>query len=651
MRLVWFEMTGYKRFAELAKINVNEKLVAIVGPNEAGKTSLLKCLLHFNHRDPFVAKGGSQEISRGVEIADSDTVAEWTFALDDGDRAAIAHVPEAKSVRWYGIAKRKSGKTYFSLAPWPKRSRELRDKSVREIVERLKQTEQTDDVDLVDDEPADQSELICCFRKLSSALENDESDLPKATVEAIRETIDLIEDEADSLRVLLEDLHAYESGDSPTDQVGALLSKRQPKFLFFSAEDRNLKSEYDLDGYFREEDRKKNILREKIPVALKNLAHATELDLKSLYDAQKNDDRGKVRTLLERAQGRITDSLHQSWTQSKLSISLELDGYRFQILLRSEEGEYVKVVERSDGLRQFVALLLFLARQPTSVCKPILLIDEAESRLHYDAQADLVQVLARQDLASKVIYTTHSIGCLPENLGSGIRMIAAEDPYSKVENHFWDSSRPGFSPLLFSMGAQTLAFLPMRYAVIAEGAADLILVPELLKAGLNVEHLGFQVVPGLSSATGAEIAILDKESSRTAYLTDGDKAGRKMRGKIADAGVSPSMMLSLPVIEGEETVIEDYVPATSYVAAINEELTRSGCTKTITEKDVARPNRPRNLEQWCKAHDLGIPSKRAVAYHIVESQYERPVLDQEAIPQIRSLHDAIATALALNTEV
>lgn len=650
MKLVWFEVKGYKRFAEHSKVNLSEKLVAIVGPNEAGKTSLLRCLQHFNNRDAFVDSGGSQELTRGATIEDDDTIAEWTFALDDGDRAAIKDIPEAAKVRWYAIEKKKTGKAFFSLKPWPKRDISVRQDIREELDAALKKLADMSNSDPENEGTKDYSGLIEKFKELSTELTSSEGDLPKPVVEKIAEYSKIVgKTPLSAFERKLKDLHSHESMDSPSVRVGAILSNRQPEFLMFSPSDRNLKSEYDLGSFFRIADSQRVIAGpDKIPTALQNLAHATNLDLESLHLAQSNNDRGRVATILEKAQVKITELVQGSWTQSKLIVSLELDGQRFQILIRSKEGEYVKVVERSDGFRQFVALLLFLARQPNTECKPILLIDEAESRLHYDAQADLAQVLAKQQLASKVIYTTHSIGCLPEDLGSGIRMVAAGDADSVIENYFWNSKRPGFSPLLFAMGAQTLAFLPIRYAVITEGAADMILVPALLKAGLAKEHLGFQIVPGLSSGTSSEIAVLDNESSRTAYLVDGDGAGRRMHAKIKEAGVADKMILNLPAIDGEETVIEDYVPIETYISAVSEELRRSGCQTTITKDDLPRPNRPKRLEEWCKNSKVSIPSKRMVAYHMVDNQFKLPLVDDSVAEQILELHSTIVKTLGLD---
>lgn len=86
-------------------------------------------------------------------------------------------------------------------------------------------------------------------------------------------------------------------------------------------------------------------------------------------------------------------------------------------------SDYLGIENRSDGLRQFVALRAHVASNVSVGGEPVLLIDEADIHLHYNAQADLVQVLETQDEAAKVIDTTHSAGCLPQDLGRGIRII------------------------------------------------------------------------------------------------------------------------------------------------------------------------------------------------------------------------------------
>jgi hypothetical protein len=53
MRLISVELTGLKRFEQTTKINLDGKLIALVGPNEAGKTSILDALGWFGSDEPL----------------------------------------------------------------------------------------------------------------------------------------------------------------------------------------------------------------------------------------------------------------------------------------------------------------------------------------------------------------------------------------------------------------------------------------------------------------------------------------------------------------------------------------------------------------------------------------------------------------------
>lgn len=110
----------------------------------------------------------------------------------------------------------------------------------------------------------------------------------------------------------------------------------------------------------------------------------------------------------------------QAWNQSKVTVHFKLDSNRLELWLTELDnaGKVTDIEERSDGLLMFVSLAAFVSSQRLAI-PPILLIDEAETHLHFDSQADLVGVLLKQVEATQVFYTTRSPGCLPADLGTG----------------------------------------------------------------------------------------------------------------------------------------------------------------------------------------------------------------------------------------
>jgi predicted ATP-dependent endonuclease of OLD family len=280
----------------------------------------------------------------------------------------------------------------------------------------------------------------------------------------------------------------------------------------------------------------------------------------------------------------------------------------------------------------------------------VLLVDEAESHLHYDAQADLVRVFSRQQTVAKIIYTTHSAGCLPQDLGAGVRVVVpGEDGVSKLRNNFWTEG-PGFSPLLTAMGASVLAFTPTRFAVVAEGASEVIMLPSLLREATGRGDLGFQVAPGLAELTPAAVPQLDLEAARVAYVVDDDKAGRAIRKKLGRGGVPDDLIVTLGG-RSSGLVLEDMCKREAYGKAVNSEFARShGEAIQMPETAVPAKGRPAALEAWCSQEGIEPPSKTAIAYRVLDICAEgEGIVARNRRAALVSTYRELARALRLDT--
>jgi predicted ATP-dependent endonuclease of OLD family len=108
MRLIKVGCERYKRFRERVEMDVDEKVIAIVGPNEAGKSSWLEALAHLETDEAFPTSVRTRGTTAQPKV--------WArFVLDGADKAALADIPEARSVRQFIVTK--STRHAYQLEP------------------------------------------------------------------------------------------------------------------------------------------------------------------------------------------------------------------------------------------------------------------------------------------------------------------------------------------------------------------------------------------------------------------------------------------------------------------------------------------------------------------------------------------------------
>lgn len=652
MRPYKIELAGYKRFKEVSAMNVSGKLTAIVGPNEAGKTSFLEAVERLGRDDPFDSHEHTRQFA-------GETYVRGFFKLEDADRDALQDLPGGSSVSDYEFTRRSDGRRVTKITPRLRRDLDPRH-SLGVELSRVTTTNWYERLDFQDNEETGESgeELVAAFKALvERAIAILASDDESLTDEQIQE-LELIENRLtasagaksyENAVSKLEGLLELERADAPEVEAKRRLAVRVPEFLLFDTDSLNIPDSHAMGT--------------DLPQGLKNLCELAEFDYDEAFEAEQSGESGRRDGLVTRANAKLEEFFASSWGQSKIAVRLAVDSPdgepRLTVQAWDEEYEYHELSLRSQGLRQFVALVAFIEiRAQRSSAPKILLIDEAEQHLHYDAQADLVRVLTTQPVAQKVIYTTHSAGCLPADLGTGVRLIAKDGPEgtpddewreSKVHNWFWTASGVGFSPLLIGMGAASFAFAATRYALMTEGPTDMMLLPSLFCEADEREYLLFQCVPGLSTEPTKSAEHFELTAAQVAYLVDGDPAGSRMkRDLVEEAGAPDARVFDL--LNGEEELeTEDLVDPEVFLKAVNLVVQDTCKCGPIPADAIPEAGRPAAINAWLSSNGEEPLPKRMVAERILDLRDDGPILSERRAAFVREKLLAIEQALGIGS--
>ena len=667
MRLIKLKLKDYRRFAGEQSLDLNETLIALVGPNEAGKSSILSALDLVGR----LAMPSATDSTRGVS---SRATLSALFVLEPDDRALLADIHDGNTVThvWVDLIE---GEVRSVWRPDPFPFRDLRPRRrCKGLIDGLEGDPGLDDAYSTGDEWRWDPDV---FVHVKASLDSDAESLSQQDIASLEElghrlrgiqypvAADVYEGDAQvsekdeqraearmSAASALIDLAEIERQPRPVRLVIDALAGRTPDVAFFRETDRDLESTYNLTDVATDP-----------PPALRNLCALAELDLAGVQEDLGSGRVPHVEAVFEAANARLKARFRDTWRQSDVypRLSTPLDGV-MRIMVAVEGGtDYSFPEERSDGLRWFMALHAFLTARGEQ--EPILLVDEAETHLHYDAQADLVDALMSQRIARQVVYTTHSVGCLPPDLGCGIRVVlAAQDAErSRISNSYWsvdpdDDPKVGYTPLLFAMGARLLSLTIPRYGVVVEGPSDAILLPSLFREATGLPNLAYRIVPGLSDIADTDVSTLSHHAGKVVSLTDGDAGGVEICSKLRSGGIPASDIFNLGSVLSDCT-LEDLVDPGVLAGAINQELdTWNIGPFRVTEADLPETQR------WSWLLEQGVSSgtalerlsKPRVAQRVVDigrdartSGEPQALLMSTTATKMQKLHRRLSSALGL----
>ncbi|MDX2834750.1 AAA family ATPase [Streptomyces scabiei] len=675
MRLHSAIFANFRRFSEESSLIIDDPLVALVGPNEAGKTSILQAIHKCANKINFAAS----DVAKGADSGSlKEPLVRLKFVIEEDDLEAIKGIPHSVTPKWL-ILNGYVDKRHITFLPMPtrdaaqiehvsgliddilKRGRVAQSGDIEalpesdalaEVLTKVKEdlpsfsayrTKAVPANKLVNIDSALQHLGVLVHGDLNSFLEREGDDAKASITIAGRKAISRIDRKRyvlSAMENLATDLVALRealTGTPPANAIASAILSRVPSVVTFTEQDRDLPSSIDLTA------------GEVMPRGLVNLLRLAKVDVEELRKVVSEDDHLRLAEMLEQANLALKE-VFQAWRQESVWPYIQVSNRTLRVLVRVDSTRaYTDLHDRSDGLRQFIALVAcinaarFFEKGDRDV---IVLIDEAENHLHYDAQADLIEVFTRQNVAKQIIYSTHSAGCLPEDLGSGVRVIRQipATATSSITNWFW-SDGSGFTPLLLAMGAATLAFASVRKVIITEGPSDMLLLPSLLRQATGLTSLGYQIAPGLSELSPGLAKDLDLEAARSGFLVDGDPGGRALRQKLIDSGYAPERVL---ILGGDNSglTLEDLVDESIYLACANELLDGNDNNRMPTGHKLPQGNPHSGVKVWCEHKGIAVPGKRLIAQALVRLARTEEIVSVKHVQTLQGLHAAALKLLS-----
>ena len=543
MKLKSFRVKNFRSINDSGIIST-DRLTAILGRNESGKSNLLLALQMLNPPEGIeeVQKIKNYPRDRKLSECSEDTeLLETCWILSEEEKSKLSTIfPRSFNVTEVEIS-RNYGKTrYFSMVNLSAHDfdRDHIRKSIKKLCTRIeiefdKLEEKKDELQnsikdsLVSINPTQDDSAYGWYKKSYSIFADARKSLMSASIESseVDDMIDELEEKALS----------FNDQDKKQEAIN-WLSSLIPKFIYVD-DYPELNGHHNLNEY---NSRKTKNALTKEDKNFEKLCKVSGIDPLQLIE-EANDPELRNQ-LVNRASAVITKEIKRLWQDRKLKIRFNIDSHFFDTYVSDPNSIYdveVNLNERSRGFKWFFSFYTtFFADTNNGDAKDaIILLDEPGLYLHAKSQSDLLKHLD-EDFENQIIYTTHSPFLVPTKDISLVKTVSIDEQNGTTVTNDPTGDSTTLFPLQAALGydiAQSL-FIGSNNLIV-EGVTDFWYLNSISDYLKSINRVGLDPKIIITPAGGAQkvsylVSLLSSQNLNVVVLLDMEKESKATKEEL-----------------------------------------------------------------------------------------------------------------------
>jgi energy-coupling factor transporter ATP-binding protein EcfA2 len=558
MKLVKAQVKNYRSIIDSGAFDIERTKTILVGPNEAGKTVLLRALQQLNPPDDspkfeplrdYPRAHYNDIITGRVDPAKTDVVIGY-FILDEYDLAAV---PSDFRNAIYIVGRRLDNTRWHHLegGPKPRLLGELKIE-LQHLASNIDQNTGSDA-----EESSSQKAPSAELASLTSAWFDDSpvsGELATNLADWLTKNQSYVSRQDAKEVARLEMLQAACGIERRRNEVMKTLEDRLPVFIFFSNYFR-VRPIIHLDHFATRTEQ--GLLDDEqydfgnqcllkllgfTPRELSDLGKVNEPE-PSNQDAFKayRDQLDRRSYQINAASVRLTDEVRSVWNPKRRSgeadrLRIGADGQYLKVAVEDDLGVEIELDQRSEGFQWLVSfLIVFFAEAGGKHKNAILMLDEPALSLHGLKQSEFRDTLSRLARSNQTIYTAHSPFLIGPDELEHVRIVELVDRRMGTKVHTLEDAKDpaALLPLQEALGYDLVQSLfSQQRSLLLKGLVELWYLQatsELLKAaGLAYLDERIELTPCDSLRRLVYYAtILHAHAPNVAALLESDLAGEE----------------------------------------------------------------------------------------------------------------------------